>query len=101
MGHHLEKPIREALAICRLTSEDLSLLILSQASAGDAPVLCWLMHLAAERVCLDPSSPLGNGTAYVPFCLDRAAPSRRVARDDFGLLLAAGAGLTAWAVIRW
>lgn len=94
--------IREALAACRLTLDDLKLIVPHQMNARMLEAVCHRLEVPTSKVFLNIDRYGNTSSASVPMALDEAVRGGRLRRGDLVLLTAMGAGLT-WGtiILRW
>ncbi len=94
--------IREALAACDLSLEDLKLVIPHQMNARMIEAVRERLGLPEEKVFLNIHNYGNTSSASIPVAFDEAVREGRLERGDFVLLTAMGAGL-AWGtiILRW
>jgi 3-oxoacyl-[acyl-carrier-protein] synthase-3 len=94
--------IREALAACDLSLEDLKLVIPHQMNARMIEAVRERLGLPEEKVFLNIQNYGNTSSASIPVAFDEAVREGRLERGDLVLLTAMGAGL-AWGtiILRW
>ncbi|MBI2900146.1 MAG: ketoacyl-ACP synthase III [Planctomycetes bacterium] len=94
--------IRDALAACEMTLEDLDLLIPHQMNLRMIEAVAERLPFPMSRVLVNIQKYGNTSSASIPLALDEAVRGGRIRRGDRILLTAMGAGLT-WGtiVLRW
>jgi 3-oxoacyl-[acyl-carrier-protein] synthase-3 len=100
--HRFEELIEDAMRICELTPDDVSLVIPHQSNLRIIESAMDKLKLPAEKVFVNIDKYGNTSAASVPIALDEARKSGRIVAGSVVLFVAFGAGLT-WsnAVIRF
>ena len=94
--------IKEALAACSLSNDDVSCFIPHQMNARMIEAVCKRLDFPMDRVMMNIEAYGNTSAASIPLALDEAVKAGRVKRGDVILMSAMGAGIT-WgtALLRW
>ena len=98
----MQEKALEVLDLCKVNSEQISMLIPHQANARIIESVAKRLKITSDKVYINIAKYGNTSSATIPMALDELVRENKIKRGDYILLVAFGAGLTWGAtLIKW